>query len=185
MSFRKVFMYIFDKITLIVIVLGLVFTGIGMFLSRDADEQYMVLQKCTNHATATILTVNTKERYSDEDRNMRSVTYTGKYSFSVDGVEYQGSYESYSAVYTDSTFDVVFDPSDPNICFYPDKVKDINLKHERFSVYYRIGTKLIIAGLCMVCVLVIYKIIDGSINRRKRQEHIRQGEERRRQELMK
>ena len=172
-------------------------TGFGIFIlllgailffvggnSADQDDKLRTeMKKCTEETTATVTHLNIFEEKVTTDNSKRNstrieTTYDATLTFTVDGQEYNVDYDSRSSMKEGDTFDIKYDPSNPETA-YP--VKEINyMLSEDSSVvtgfFTSVGKLMIIVGGVLLLLGIILNIVFKNSMRKSHEREMREAQ---------
>lgn len=165
---------------LFILALGAVLFFVGRNSAEKDDEKRSKMTKCTVETTATVTHLNIfKETItSDNNQTRTETTYDATLTFTVDGQEYSVNYDSRSSIKEGDTFDIKYDPSNPE-CAYP--VKEINYMLSKDSglvtgFYVSSGKLMIIVGTALLVLGIILNTVFKIKMRKAHEKEMREAQ---------
>lgn len=141
---------------------GLLWLIAGMFYYKEDMYMADLPNRCTVAATAEIYSISTG---GITTIGSKEEIYTGYINYTVDGTEYQGSYESKDVLEEGQKVEIMYDPNQPGV-FYPAGFEIDKSMDKSTMVVFGIGSLMIVIGG------VLYIIKFTKKNKKKKPEEV-------------
>ena len=185
MKASRILMSFIDGLVFFFFILGLILLGVSYNRAKKNEEKIAEMAPCTEETTATVTHLNIfteKVNKDDIDSPTREI-YDAKYTFTVNGQEYSGNYDSKKKIEEGDVFEIVYDPSDPNHCYLKsEKSKELSSDVKQSFFYYP-SIFLIVASLVVAIPLAILQIIHRVKENKKWEEEYQRAVERHQAEM--
>lgn len=176
-----------NGIVCFIFILGFILYSVGRKDDGKTEENIRKMEKCTESITVTVTHVNVfRQPIYDEHGNKMDIEtkhkplYEGRYTYIVDGEEYEGRQVSSKKIEEGDTFEISYDPNDPSMHFSNDDIKSLKRTSEYNkggSFITKAGLLLMVIGFFMAVPLAIYNLVTRIKARREHKRRMREIEE--------
>ena len=183
MSTVRLILGLLDGLVFFIFIMGCIFLGLCYMWARENSAKNEKMAACTVDAKAEVTHLNVfQEDISNEDDITPRYRdkYDADYTFTVDGVEYKGNYDSYSRISMGDYLDIKYDPNDPNNNYLAKEVNKDRSGDIRDQLFFYPGFIMTVFGLVTAIILTIIGKVLKAKEKKKREEEF----ERRRQERL-
>ena len=180
-ALRMMLMAMVDAFVFFIFLLGCIFLGVSYNAARRDGAKAQEMSSCTADATAVVTHLNIfQEEISSDDDNISRYRdkYDARYTFTVDGQEYNGNYKSYHEIAEGDEIAIKYDPANPGKCFTEREVSKNLSGDVRKQIFYYPGLVMVIFAIGVAIPLTIMKIV-RRIKRKKKMREIMMENQRR------
>ena len=182
---KRFLMAFLDGIVFFVFLMGVIFLALSYSRAEKNKQKIQDMEVCTQETTATVTHLNIfneKVNKDEIDSPTRDI-YDADYTFTVDGQEYKGNYNSRKKIEMGDTFDIVYDPNDPNHSYLKEQIQKEISGDVKKMVFYYPGLVLVILGILAAIPLAVLQIIERKKEDKRREEAYQQALERHQAEM--
>lgn len=182
---KRMVMAFLDGIIFFVFLLGVILLFVSYNRAQKTQKNHQNMKLCTQETTATVTHLNTftEKTKPDEIDSPTYNIYDARYTFTVDGQEYNGNYSSRKKIEMGDTLDIVYNPNDPRQSYLKVEIQKEASGDVKKMIFYYPGIVFVVFSVLAAIPLAIIQIMDRIKEDKRREAAYQQALERHKAEM--